>query len=417
MREHHYLGFRTLPGKSIRYVAEFEGDWLALLGWGSSAFKFGARDRWIGWTREQQWRRLQFVACNKRFLILPGCHIPNLASRVLSLNLKRLYRDWEMFHGHPVLLAETFVDPSRFAGVCYRAAGWVPLGMSRGFGYNGGRYFHHGEPKTIFVYPLVKNAQSLLSSAFLPPELQKGRCVLVDLNSVQLEGTGGLLDVLGKVKDPRKRRGIRHAQLSILVVAACACLSGVRSFVAMAQWAADLSQPLLKRLGCRWDFNQAKYVPPSEPTLRRTLQSIDADDVDNRIGAWLASQSKGDGLAVDGKTLRGSRGAHEKAVHLMSALLHQEGVVVSQKAVPDKTNEITAMKPLLEPLDLTGKVVTADAMHAQTEHARYIVEEKKADYLFTVKANQPGLLADIQHLDNEDFFPCPPGNLQGSRSH
>ena len=411
MRAHHYLGFKGLPGESLRYVAEFEGEWLALLGWGSSAFKFGARDRWIGWTPEQQWKRLRFVTNNQRFLILPGCRVPNLASRVLSLNLKRLSQDWQEFHGHPVVLAETFVDQSRFAGVCYRAGGWVPLGQSRGFGRNAGQYFHHGQSKTIFVYPLVKNAQSLLSSAFLPPELQKGGCALLDLNSARLDGEAGLLEVLAQVKDPRKRRGIRHDQVSILAVATCACLSGARSFAAIAQWAANLSQPLLERLGCRWNFNRGKRLPPSEPTLRRTLQSIDADEVDNRIGAWLAEQSKGEAVAVDGKTLRGSRSTDGKAVHLMSALLHEEGIVVSQKAVCGKSNEITAMKPLLEPLELTGKIVTADAMHAQSDHARYIVEEKKADYLFTVKANQPGLLEDIQSLDDADFFPCASGEV------
>lgn len=418
VRQYHYLGFKGLPGESLRYVAEFEGEWLALLGWGSSAFKFGARDRWIGWTPEQQWKRLRFVTCNQRFLILPGCHIPNLASRVLSLNLKRLRQDWEEFHGHPVLLAETFVDQSRFSGVCYRAGGWVPLGQSRGFGRNAGRYFHHGQPKTIFVYPLVKNAQGLLSSAFLPPELQKGGRTIVDLNSVQLDGEGGLLGILAEVRDPRKPRGIRHAQVSILAVAACACLSGARSFAAIAQWAANLSQPLLERLGCSWNFNAKKYVAPSEPTLRRTLQSVDPDEMDQRIGAWLATQSNGDAVAVDGKTVRGSRGGPDgKAVHLMSALLHEEGVVVSQKAVSEKSNEITAMKPLLDPLELTGKIITADALHAQVEHARYIVENKKADYLFTVKANQPGLLEDIQGLDDANFFPCASGEVQRARSY
>ena len=406
MSIHHYLGFRRLSGESLKYVAEFQGMWLALLGWGSGAFKFGARDRWIGWTSEQQWQRLHLVACNQRFLILPGRHVPNLASRVLSLNLKRLSRDWEEFHGHPVLLAETFVDPSRFRGICYLAAGWIALGQSRGFGRNGGRYFHHGRPKVIMVCPLVRNAQSMLSIAFLAPDLYKGGVSAVNLNNVQIQEEGGLLDVLAQVRDPRKRRGIRHSQISILAVAICACLSGIRSFAAASQWVNNLSQELLERLRCRWDWNKAKYVAPSEPTLRRTIQSIDADEVDRRVGGWLAKQSKGNSIAFDGKTLRGSGKADGKAVHLLSALLHEEGVVVAQKEVSDKSNEITAMKPLLDPLDLNGKIVTADALHAQVEHARYLKEDKNADYVFTVKANQPCLLKDIKDLDNQDFSPC-----------
>jgi hypothetical protein len=123
------------------------------------------------------------------------------------------------------------------------------------------------------------------------------------------------------------------------------------------------------------------------------------------VGRWLLAQSEDDGVALDGKTLRGSRSDGGKAVHLMSALLHQEGLVVSQTAVSEKSNEITAVRPLLEPIDIKGKMVTADAMHAQVDHARFIVEEKEADYFFTVKANQPGLLKDIQSLNADDFFP------------
>jgi hypothetical protein len=87
------------------------------MGWSSAALKCKPRDVWIGWPQVTQWQRLHLIANNSRFLILLPCnHIPNLASKTLGLNLKRLARDWEEIHGHPVLLAETFVDSSRFAG-------------------------------------------------------------------------------------------------------------------------------------------------------------------------------------------------------------------------------------------------------------------------------------------------------------
>ncbi len=124
MSRHHYLGFRGLVGGGVRQVAESaDGRWLALLGWHAGSFKVEARDRFIGWTREQQFRRLRLVANNTRFLVLPGCRSPNLASRVLGLSLRRLSRDMEDQTGHPVLLAETFVDPSRFAGTGGQLAG------------------------------------------------------------------------------------------------------------------------------------------------------------------------------------------------------------------------------------------------------------------------------------------------------
>ena len=121
IRQHHYLGLHSLVGKTLRYVAVFQGHWLALLGWQAAALKCKDGDRWIGWAPVTQYQRLHFIANNSRFLILPGVRIKNLASRILSLNLKRLSSDWLGVHGHPVFLAETFVETPRFTGACYRA--------------------------------------------------------------------------------------------------------------------------------------------------------------------------------------------------------------------------------------------------------------------------------------------------------
>jgi hypothetical protein len=405
MDEHHYLGFRQLVGESIKYVAELNGQWVALLGWGTAAFKCGSRDEWIGWSREQQWRRLVFLVNNARFLILPQVRIPNLASKILSLNLKRLSADWMAVFGHKVVLAETFVEHSRFAGTCYRAAGWIKLGQTRGFGRNGGKYYHHGLSKTIYVYPLHRNARQLLSAPFPAPELSGGRKPMVDLNRVNWGGSNGLLAQLEQLKDPRKRRGIRHSATSTLAIAACAVLSGARNFLAIGEWAADLSQDLLCRLGCRFHPEKRIYIPPSEPTIRRQLQIVDADEFDRLINEWLAQQADPDAVAVDGKTLRGARDRDGKQMHLMSAILHKEGVVIAQKQVDRKTNEIPLFQPLLDPIDLKGKVVTADALHTQVEHATYLKEEKEADYFFTVKGNQGTLLKSIEDLEKEDFSP------------
>src|SRR5579863_3332867 len=120
MRQHHYLGFSRLVGESLRYVAERAGEWFALLGWHAAALKCRPRDRFIGWPPLLQYQRLHLIANNCRFLILPHAHLQNLASRVLSLNLRRLGADWQAVHGHRLLLAETFVDPQRFRGACYR---------------------------------------------------------------------------------------------------------------------------------------------------------------------------------------------------------------------------------------------------------------------------------------------------------
>jgi hypothetical protein len=169
MQEHHYLGFQSLTGKTLKYVALLEGQWVALIGWGSAALKSRHREKWVGWHQEQKTKGLKFIANNQRFLILPGIQIKNLASKVLALNTRRLPADWLAVHGHTVLMVETFVDHSRFNGTCYRAAGWVALGKTSGYGRKAGVYYYHGETKTIFVKPLNKDAQQILSAPFLPP--------------------------------------------------------------------------------------------------------------------------------------------------------------------------------------------------------------------------------------------------------
>ena len=128
MRAHHYLGLTALVGRSLRYVAEGDGQWLALLGWASAALKCAPRDAWIGWAKALQWQRIGLIANNARFLTLPGVQVRNLASQVLGANLRRLSSDWQAVHGHGLMLAETFIDPARFAGTRYRAANWIALG-------------------------------------------------------------------------------------------------------------------------------------------------------------------------------------------------------------------------------------------------------------------------------------------------
>lgn len=416
MRAHHYLGHHHLVGKALKYVALLDGEWVALLGWASPAFKCGARDGWIGWTKEQQWQRLKYMVNNVRFLILPGVRIANLASKALALNCRRLSEDWSAVYGHPVLLAETFVDPERFLGTCYRAANWKPLGQTRGYGRQSGKYYYHGQHKTVWVYPLHRKAQRWLTAPFLVPAL-KGRVGVMDLNEAAIAQPGGLLERFSELTDVRHRRGIRHSWVSVFAVATCAVLSGADGFRAIGEWAQDLSEEILQRLRCRFSERKGRHEPPSEPTLRRALQAVDAEKLDEVVNAWIREQVNADAIAVDGKAVRGAKGENGQPLYLFSALLHREAVVVAQRAIDSKHNEIPEFKPLLDPLDLTGKVVTADALHTQVEHAKYLKEEKKADYVFTVKGNQPTLLSDIATLDDNDFSPCPQGDRKRSRSN
>ena len=395
MERFHYLGDTTLVGESLRYVAHLNGELVALLGWGAASLHNGPRDRYMGWNKATKKANLALVVNNTRFLVLPNNRCPHLASRVLAANLRRLSRDWQAFYGHPVMLAETFVDLSRFRGTCYRASNWICVGETKGWSRSGATYRFNGQPKSVWLYPLRRDAKQQLCS-YVNLCIQKTNFMEIDVNKLPLQGQGGLFDLLGEIPDVRKRRGVRHKVQSVLATAICAVVAGARSFTAMAEWTAEQSRETLRRLGSK------RGKAPSERTYRRILQSIDVEELDRRVCGWIAQQQQlqpGTALAMDGKTLRGSRDGSKAALHLLSAIVHGSSTVVAQVAVESKTNEITQVEPLLENLDIKGMVVTGDALLTQREIARHLVEDKHADYVFTVKDNQPTLRKNIA-----DFF-------------
>ena len=163
VHHHHYLGRSRLVGEHLRYLAFLNGQVVACLGWASAAFKVGDRDRFIGWDVPTRHRRLCFIANNVRFLILPWVRIKHLASKVLALNLRRLSKDWQTAYGHPLYLAETFVDRSRFQGTCYQASNWICVGLTQGSAKRGNSYHRHGQPKAIYLYPLHRTFRRKLT--------------------------------------------------------------------------------------------------------------------------------------------------------------------------------------------------------------------------------------------------------------
>jgi hypothetical protein len=412
MERYHYLGARPLIGESLSYAAFLGHELVALLGWAAAALHNGPRDRYLGWTPEQKRERLPFVVDNVRFLILPWIQVPHLASRILATNLRRLSADWQAAYGHAVLLAETFVDRARFRGTCYRASNWRYLGETEGFSRKGYVYEAHDRPKLVFIYPLVRRACDRLRTGD-GIQITPTRRLMLNVEALPLVGAGGLFEVLQQMTDPRKRRGIRHPLVSVLAVSACAMLTGARSLAAIAQWGAEQSKTTLKRLGSRYG------KPPSEPTIRRVFRRIDIVELERRVGEWASKQAScfaGQGIALDGKTVRGSGDGDGKPAHLVSAVLHETAAVVAQYRVPDKTNEIKAVEPVLAELNIEGAVVTGDAMFTQRNIATHVVEDKKADYLFTVKDNQPTLRQAIEDLHLEAFPPGVPDGRQGPRS-
>ena len=173
MRRHHYLKGDTLVGEQLRYVAEVDDQWVALLSWSAAAYHLRDREEWIGWNAQQRRRRLALVVNNARFLILPKVDCPNLASRVLALCTARLSADWQQAYDHPVLAVESFVDSQLFRGTCYKAQGWQLLGQTKGFERSRQDYYtEHERPKQLWVRELHPEARRLLCAARLPAALQ-----------------------------------------------------------------------------------------------------------------------------------------------------------------------------------------------------------------------------------------------------
>jgi hypothetical protein len=207
-----------------------------------------------------------------------------------------------------------------------------------------------------------------------------------------------LVERLRVLPDPRRRRGVRHPFVAVLLVAASAVVAGARSYAAIGQWSANAPQHALARLGARVVGALGVRVAPSGATIRRVVNLVCPGGLADLTGADPAGS---DSVAVDGKAARGSRHGQTTAAHLLAAMTG-DGRTVTQLRVPDKTNEITCFAALLEPYDLTGVTVTADALHTQREHARFLVDEKKAHYLLVVKANQPGLHRRLRSLPWKD---------------
>jgi len=409
--EEHYLKSARLGGQSLRYVVELDGAWVALLSFSAPALHLKAREEHIGWSPRQRSRRLGFVVNNSRFLVLPERHrYPNLASRVLALCLQRLSDDWQAAWGHPVLLVESFVDESKYRGTCYKACGFAAVGLTAGFGRTSRDfYLEHGQPKQLYVRELQKGALATLRRGRLPAELAAHEEQISGPCPLRAPVLGSLLAAFKMLEDPRRGHGLRHRQPFVLACAAVAMLMGAGGYEAFEEICQKMSQRQLRALGCRVNPKTQRYRAPSDSTFFRVLNRLDAAHFDLIVGQWMLGQDRSvlARLAIDGKTLRGSGRRDGKALQLLSAVSHHLRLTVAQEPIAEKSNEIPAIKPLLQKLPrsaLEGSLLTADALHCQQETARFVTQELGADYLLGLKGNQSGILERAQQRLPERLF-------------
>lgn len=163
MEQHHYLGYEQPVGEHLKYLVWADGRPIACMAWSSAPRHLASRDNYIGWDAAARRSNIRFIAYNTRFLILPWVRVEHLASHILGRMAARISADWQQLYGHPVYFLETFVDPERFRGTCYRAANWVLLGRTTGRGKQSNSYVPNRSIKEVLALPLTKRFRELLA--------------------------------------------------------------------------------------------------------------------------------------------------------------------------------------------------------------------------------------------------------------
>jgi hypothetical protein len=309
MDEAHPLGNAQFAGYRVKYVAEYRGRAVALCCMSGCAYHVADRDRWIGWSPEQATRRRNLVVQNSRFLVLSVEKRRNLASRVLSQVAKRLPGDWEDRFGFAPLLLESFIDPVRFRGTCYRAAGWTQVGSTRGFSRDGKEFYSaDSHPKQIWTKELRKDARELLRSETLPDALRSFESPLPGKVVATRLGFGGLrtlADVLWSMPDVRRAQGTRYSLGTCLAIVLCGYLAGCRTLRGCAEFGRSLSQKHLEALRAWRNPKTGRYEAPGHVTLWRTVSSVDPEQFERLVMGWFRDEGRlPEAIAIDGKTLR-----------------------------------------------------------------------------------------------------------------
>jgi predicted transposase YbfD/YdcC len=402
--EHHYLHSAQLVGEQLRYAVIWKGQWFAVATWSAAAFHLKARDQFIGWTEEQRRQRLALVVNNSRLYVLPECHYPNLVSRFMKLMLARLSADWESTWGHPVALAESFVDPQQYRGTAYKVSGWSQLGLTSGWKRSAVDFYEqHGHPKQVWVCELVKKACVKLRAAELPPLWAEVLPKVPPRCTAKAGEIASLMERLGRdLPEFRRKQSLAYPIAGMLALIAMAVFSGVtKGYEDLADYAATLSQGQLRALRFRYQGRTNRVRCPQRTSFQRVLTGVNAEFLERVLLLWqeqVLGPVQDQLVVLDGKEIRH---ADVESVNAVSGT----GRWLGSTKVKEGSNEIPAARELLAKLDLVDKIVLADAAHTQVETARQILYAQGGEYLLTVKKNQKGLFETLSTLFTEQRFP------------
>jgi predicted transposase YbfD/YdcC len=401
--EDHYLHSAKLVGEQLRYAVTWKGQWLAVATWSAAALHIKARDQFIGWSEEQRRQRLPLVVNNSRLYVLPECHYPNLVSRFMKLMLARLSSDWESTWGHPLALAESFVDPQQYRGTAYKVSGWSQLGPTSGWKRSAVDFYEkHDQPKQIWVRELVKKACVKLRAPELLPQWAQVLPKVQPRCTAKVGEIASLMERLNRdIPEFRRKQSLAYPIAGMLALIAMAVFSGLtKGYEDLADYAATLSQGQLRALRFRLHVRTGRVRCPQRTSFQRVLTGVNAQILERVLLLWqqqVLGPVQDQLVILDGKKIRH---AHVESLNAVDGT----GRWLGSTKVKEESNEIPAAREQLAKLDIVDKIVLADAAHTQVETAEQILYEQGGEYLLTVKKNQKGLFETLGTLFTEQRF-------------
>lgn len=393
LEREHGLGSGAPAGHQLwQVVCRLEDERpVALVIWAASALHLKDRDEWIGWDKRLRSSRLGLIVNNSRLLILEATREPNLASQSLSAALRVLPAQWDLVHGYRPVLAEAFTDIESHAGTTYKVTNWTPLGVTKGKSrQRADFYVANDRPKKLWIKPLREDASHVLCAPELPAELKVAQIEPPSFasNPLTLEQTRSLREVFRLVPDPRAQSHSFKVS-SMLTLVSLALLCGGTSFNHIMRIVRSISQGVRREIGLPVKRGTKFYKVPSYNTLHDILKRLDANIVAQLLSQWQ-QQHQGQlprSLAIDGKDLGKGLGL---LISLVITNDEEEGGTPVAMRTADKGQELPVAQGILSDpsVQLTGAIVTADALHCQQDTARIIVG-RGGDYIISLKDNQP----------------------------
>jgi hypothetical protein len=387
----HFLGDFKPVGHSLVHLICEDGLPVALAQWAACAYRIKDREEFIGWSALLCAKRRNLIVNNVRFLVMEKSRRPNLASKALAHSVKALAAHWQETFGYEPLMVETFTDIELHAGTCYKAAGWMPLGLTAGHARQRAEFYvKHDRPKKLWVKELRQDARARLCAPQLAPEHAAGETIGKGAPlPITAEALRPLLGAFRQVPDPRRSGGRTYRIEVMLALISFGLLCGATNLNAVVRACNRLTQSQRRTLGIRRRGQALKLAIPNYEAFRKLLLKIDLDAMGLILSIWL-SEHRGAlpaHLAMDGKRIRGVLGT------IVTLCDTEQRVPIAVAATTSAGGEQECARKLLlrDQTVLLNSTVSLDALYTNETNVHIIVQEKGGDYFFSLKENQPSV--------------------------